>query len=150
MQNVKVSDAMTMHSSVHLEVKSQCYSASYTLSSGLVYLSAQLSYYSSNKAFHDGLMGYVIGLIIVWPLRDSTYGKGNGDYYNRQLPRLTLYSGHYLTDSVPWILHTRRTKYFITEFSVIYNNTNIYFVNFQMMGHKSFPLDYLFICIWSC
>lgn len=74
---------MIMYSSVYLEVKFQCYSAFYIFSFGLVYLFVQFLYYSSNKVFYDGLMGYVIGLIIVWLFRDLIYGKGNGDYYNR-------------------------------------------------------------------
>lgn len=52
------------------------------LNTSLVHLSAQLSSYNNNKAFYDQLMVYVISLIIVWPLRDSTYWKENGNYHN--------------------------------------------------------------------
>lgn len=69
-------------------------------------------------------MSYVISLIIAWPLRDSTYWKGNGDYYNWQLPlAYTLFRTlpHGLT---ALLFYTQvGPKHFISEYSVIYNNT---------------------------
>lgn len=73
-------------------------------------------------------MSYIISLIIVWLLRDSTYWKGNDDYYNWQLPLV-----HTLFKIVPhglitllFYIQAGGPKHFIGKFSVISNNTYMF------------------------